>query len=490
MLSTGMLKKPWIWSACRSIVSSRSTPTASSMLAHDLGADRHARRARAAVLPGVAEVRDHRGDAAGRGALERVDHDAQLHQVLVGRRAGRLHDEDVARAHVLLDLDVDFAVGEAADLGLAEFDAEVASAISCASAGLALPVNSTVLKSTLSSSHEASRQIGAGLAGRSPWRAAARINEIWQGRKDSNPRMSESKSDALTNLATPLHRSDGSRCRHRQLPQSGGPPRQRVALQTAAHPTHPARPAVPPALPPVGSVARTRSCEHRAARTRHAAVAERAAAARPAACATSAQRPRPPAAGRCGPNPSEHPAVDAAGACGCKKARKYNSFGVADEQRVAEDGTGSRWLAAGLTTASHVGGTRQRGQALADAFDEGVAAADEERHVGAQREAELRELRGAASSDPTAGSARAAWRRRPSCRRPCPRPRATACRSGCRRPAACRWPPAAPARRAGTGRRPAARRRGRGGRGGRRRGVRSAACRTSRSARTTDCSRW
>ena len=27
----------------------------------------------------------------------------------------------------------------------------------------------------------------------------------WQGRKDSNPRMPESKSGALTNLATPLH---------------------------------------------------------------------------------------------------------------------------------------------------------------------------------------------------------------------------------------------------------------------------------------------
>ncbi len=36
MLSTGMSKKPWIWSACRSIVSSRATPTASSRLATTL----------------------------------------------------------------------------------------------------------------------------------------------------------------------------------------------------------------------------------------------------------------------------------------------------------------------------------------------------------------------------------------------------------------------------------------------------------------------
>jgi hypothetical protein len=31
----------------------------------------------------------------------------------------------------------------------------------------------------------------------------------WQGKKDSNLRMSESKSDALTNLATPLRRAQG-----------------------------------------------------------------------------------------------------------------------------------------------------------------------------------------------------------------------------------------------------------------------------------------
>ncbi len=31
--------------------------------------------------------------------------------------------------------------------------------------------------------------------------------DVWQGKKDSNLRMPESKSGALTNLATPLHRS-------------------------------------------------------------------------------------------------------------------------------------------------------------------------------------------------------------------------------------------------------------------------------------------
>ncbi len=36
MLSTGMSKKPWIWSACRSMVSTRETPTVCSRLATTL----------------------------------------------------------------------------------------------------------------------------------------------------------------------------------------------------------------------------------------------------------------------------------------------------------------------------------------------------------------------------------------------------------------------------------------------------------------------
>ena len=89
-------------------------------IGHHLGADRHARAARAAVLARGTEVGDHGGDAARTGALQRIDHDQQLHQVLVGWRAGRLHHEHVARAYVLIDLDICFAVGEMADLGLAE----------------------------------------------------------------------------------------------------------------------------------------------------------------------------------------------------------------------------------------------------------------------------------------------------------------------------------------------------------------------------------
>jgi hypothetical protein len=93
---------------------------------HHLGADRHPRAARPAVLPGVAEVGDHGRDAACAGTLERIDHDEQLHQVLVRRAAGGLHDEDVAGAHVLADLDVTSPSEKRPTSALPEFHAQVA----------------------------------------------------------------------------------------------------------------------------------------------------------------------------------------------------------------------------------------------------------------------------------------------------------------------------------------------------------------------------
>ena len=88
---------------------------------------RRDRDARLVLLVGAAvgEVRDDGRDAAGRGPLERVEHDEQLHHALVDRRAGRLHDEDVVLAHVLVDLDEDVLVAELEDLGLAERHAQV-----------------------------------------------------------------------------------------------------------------------------------------------------------------------------------------------------------------------------------------------------------------------------------------------------------------------------------------------------------------------------
>ncbi len=74
----------------------------------------------------VAVVRDDRSDAAGRCALERVDHDQQLHDRLVHRAAGGLHQENVLLANVLHHAHEDVLVGELEHLDRAELRLQVA----------------------------------------------------------------------------------------------------------------------------------------------------------------------------------------------------------------------------------------------------------------------------------------------------------------------------------------------------------------------------
>jgi hypothetical protein len=87
-------------------------------LGHDLGRDRHAGAARATILAGVAEVRHDRGDACRRSPAQGVDHHQHLDQMVVDRRAGRLHDEHVAAAHILKNLDLAFAIRETVTMAL------------------------------------------------------------------------------------------------------------------------------------------------------------------------------------------------------------------------------------------------------------------------------------------------------------------------------------------------------------------------------------
>ena len=54
------------------------------------------------------------------GAPQRIDHDQQFHQIVVGGKAGRLDDEHVLAADIFLDLDEDLHVGEAAHHRLGE----------------------------------------------------------------------------------------------------------------------------------------------------------------------------------------------------------------------------------------------------------------------------------------------------------------------------------------------------------------------------------
>src|ERR1700716_1628347 len=69
---------------------------------HQLGRDRVPRR-RLFLLAGVAVVGDDGGDPGGRGAVQGVEDDEQLHQVFGDRLAGGLDQEDVVAADRLGD---------------------------------------------------------------------------------------------------------------------------------------------------------------------------------------------------------------------------------------------------------------------------------------------------------------------------------------------------------------------------------------------------
>ena len=145
-----------------------------------LRGDRHARRARAAVLPRVAEIRHAAVMRAGRRALQRIDHHHELHQVVVGRRARRLQHEHVAAADVLEELDHHLAVGELADDAAPEADVEMPAD------GLGEPR----VRVAGEDAHALERH-GPPLRESCP--------EEWLGRKDSNLRMPESKSAKANN---------------------------------------------------------------------------------------------------------------------------------------------------------------------------------------------------------------------------------------------------------------------------------------------------
>jgi hypothetical protein len=67
------------------------------------------------ILPGIAKVGDYRCDPVGAGSASCIDHDEQLHQILVCGRAGRLNDKNVSSPDVFVNFDPGFAVGERTD---------------------------------------------------------------------------------------------------------------------------------------------------------------------------------------------------------------------------------------------------------------------------------------------------------------------------------------------------------------------------------------
>jgi hypothetical protein len=76
------------------------------------------------VLPGVTVERQNGGNAIGAGAADRIDHDEQLHVVMIGGRTGGLNDKNVFTPNIFLDFDEGFAVGERFDRGFPDFDAD------------------------------------------------------------------------------------------------------------------------------------------------------------------------------------------------------------------------------------------------------------------------------------------------------------------------------------------------------------------------------
>ena len=77
-----------------------------------------------AILAGIPEVGNDRGDPRRAGPLGGIHEQQQLEDVF-RRRIGRLDDEDIAAADVLVDLDEDLAVGKPLERHLAQLGIQV-----------------------------------------------------------------------------------------------------------------------------------------------------------------------------------------------------------------------------------------------------------------------------------------------------------------------------------------------------------------------------
>ena len=82
---------------------------------------------RLAVLSGVAKVRHDGGNSARRCALQCVDQDQKLHQVVIAGRAGRLNDENIRASDRFVNVQTNFAVAEMQHFCVAEGQFQIRS---------------------------------------------------------------------------------------------------------------------------------------------------------------------------------------------------------------------------------------------------------------------------------------------------------------------------------------------------------------------------
>ena len=77
------------------------------------------------ILPPIPVIGNDRRDTVCRRPLEGVNHQQQLHQMLVDRIARRLKKKDILAAHILIDLDAALAIAEGRDERIPLLDLQI-----------------------------------------------------------------------------------------------------------------------------------------------------------------------------------------------------------------------------------------------------------------------------------------------------------------------------------------------------------------------------
>ena len=99
-------------------------PRGNQKIRNELGGDGNAGLV-LAVLARIPEKRDHRRDTSRARPAGGINQDQEFHEILIGRGARGLNDENVPTANVLVDLDKRFAIRKRTHRGIARRHAEV-----------------------------------------------------------------------------------------------------------------------------------------------------------------------------------------------------------------------------------------------------------------------------------------------------------------------------------------------------------------------------